>query len=342
MIIYASEKFSHKQYKSRNSTDLSSELRSLISETMLTGHINDNCSELIVYCDCSLDSRKLHLEDFSENTKKRRGLRNSFFADEISRSEYTKSLESIPEDPECSVCGYYTEKAHICDDCDTLICESCAKSPEEKLWNREYALEIIQYLECEKTVESVIHFVDSEYRDEVSIALEMMDDYWKPEYIDKVTILASSNDIWLSIQAIRMIGNYGGKEHVDLLFDLLEKYAKLQGKGHRNARDAVEEAYSIYDYHDDLVHISAETFHSKGYLNAINRVIKKIARVAESRPKSPNDWSDFSSWRSNKGEEENQDYLPAILTNNAIKKIIDRQPIDFIELLEIDGIGPTK
>ena len=71
------------------------------------------CSELIVYCDCSLDSRELHLEDFSENTKKRRGLRNSFFADEISRSEYTKSLESIPEDPECSVCGYYTEKAYI-------------------------------------------------------------------------------------------------------------------------------------------------------------------------------------------------------------------------------------
>ena len=344
LIIYASEEFSHKQYKSRNSTDLSSELRSLISETMLTGHINDNCSELIVYCDCSLDSRELRLEDFSENTKKRRGLRNSFFADEISRTEYTKTLESIPEDPECSVCGYYTEKAHICDDCDTLICESCAKSPEEKLWNREYALEIIQYLECEKTVESVIHFVDSEYRDEVSIALEMMDDYWKPEYIDKVTILASSNDIWLSIQAIRMIGNYGGKEHVDLLFDLLEKYAKLQGKGHRNARDAVEEAiFDLRDYaHDDLVHISAETFHSKGYLNAINRVIKKIARVAESRPKSPNDWSDFSSWRSNKGEEENQDYLPAILTNNAIKKIIDRQPIDFIELLEIDGIGPYK
>ena len=138
-------------------------------------------------------------------------------------------------------------------------------------------MEIIQYLECEKTVNPVIHFVDSEYRDEVSIALEMMDDYWKLEYIDKVTILASSNDIWLSIQAIRMIGYYGGKEHVDLLFDLLEKYAKLQGKGHRNARDAVEEAiFDLRDYaHDDLVHISAETFHSKGYLNAIKSVTKK-------------------------------------------------------------------
>ena len=35
LIIYASEEFSHKQYKSRNSTELSPELRSLISETML-------------------------------------------------------------------------------------------------------------------------------------------------------------------------------------------------------------------------------------------------------------------------------------------------------------------
>ena len=90
------------------------------------------------------------------------------------------------------------------------------------------------------------------------------------------------------------------------------------------------------------MHISAETFHNKGYLKAINRIINKIARIAESRPKSPNDWSDFSSWRSDKGGEENQHYLPAILTNDAIKKIIDRQPIEFIELLEIDGIGPYK
>ena len=129
----------------------------------------------------------------------------------------------------------------------------------------------------------------------------------------------------------RMIGNYGGKEHVDLLLDLLEKYAKLQGKGHRNARDAVEEAlFDLRDYaHDDLVHISAETFHSKGYLNAINRIIKKIARIAESRPKSPNDWSDFRSWRSNKGEEENQIYLPLqfLLTMQLVKSSIDSRLI---------------
>jgi hypothetical protein len=344
LIIYASEEFSHKQYKSRNSTELSPELRSLISETMLAGHINDNSSELIVYCNCSLDSRELHLEDFSENKKKRSDLLDSLIADEISHSEYTKSVELIPESPECSVCGNYPDKAHICADCDALICERCAKAPDGKLWNREYALEIILYLECEETVASVIHFVDSEYTDEVSIILEMMNDYWKPEYLDKVTNLTKSNDIWLSIQAIRMIGNYGGKEHVDLLLDLLEKYAKLKGKGHKNARDAVEEAlFDLRDYaHDDIVHISAETFHSKGYLNAINRIIKKIARVAESRPKSPNDWSDFRSWRSNKGEEVNQPYLPAILINDAISKIIDRQPIDFIELLEVDGVSPSK
>jgi hypothetical protein len=344
LIIYASKEFSHKQYKSRNSTELSPELRSLISETMLAGHINDNSSELIVYCSCSLDSRELNLEDFSENKKKRRDLLDSWIADEISSSEYTKSVELIPEDPECIVCGYHSDKAHICADCDALICESCAKAPEGKLGNRQYALEIILYLECEKTIALVIHFIDSEYTDEVSIVLQMMDDYWKPEYLDKVTNLAKSTDIWLSMEAIRIIGNYGGKEHVDLLLELLEKYAKLQGKGHRNARDAVEEAlFDLRDYaHDDIVHISAETFHSKGYLNAINRIIKKISRIAESRPKSPNDWSDFRSWRSNKGEEENQPYLPAILIDDAISKIIDRQPIEFIELLEIDGIGPYK
>lgn len=354
LIIYASEKFSHQQYKSRNSTELSPELRSLISETMLSGHINDNSSELIVYCNCSIDSRDLQLEDFSENIKKRsenrkkhRALIRSRRRGEISQTEYTKSLGLIQEDtkdPECSVCGYYADKVHICADCDTLICESCAKSPEGMLSNREYALEIIQYLECEETVESVIHFVDSEYQGEVWIALEMMDDYWKPEYIDKVTNLASSNVNWQSVKAIRMIGNYGGKEHVDLLLDLLENYAKLQGKGHRDARDAVEEAlFDLRDYaHDDLVHISAETFHSKGFLNSIDRIIKKIARLQDARSKSPSDWSDFTSWRFSKGREEKQHYLPAILTDDAVRKIIDRQPIDFNELLEIDGIGPNK
>jgi len=191
LIIYASKKFPHKQYKSRNSTELSPELRSLISETMLAGHINDNSSELIVYCNCSLDSRELNLEDFSENKKKRRDLLDSWIADEISSSEHTKSAELIPEDPECIVCGHHPDKAHICADCDALICESCAKAPEGELWNRQYALEIIPYLECEKTIASIIHFIDSEYTDEVSIVLQMMDDYWKPEYLDKVTNLAA-------------------------------------------------------------------------------------------------------------------------------------------------------
>jgi len=344
LIIYASKKFPHKQYKSRNSTELSPELRSLISETMLAGHINDNSSELIVYCNCSLDSRELNLEDFSENKKKRRDLLDSWIADEISSSEHTKSAELIPEDPECIVCGHHPDKAHICADCDALICESCAKAPEGELWNRQYALEIIPYLECEKTIASIIHFIDSEYTDEVSIVLQMMDDYWKPEYLDKVTNLAKSTDIWLSMKAIRIIGNYGGKEHVDLLLELLEKYSKNQGKGHRNARDTVEKAlFDLRDYLDDiLIHISAETFHNKGYLKAINRIISKIARLQDMRPKSPNGRSDFSSWRYNKGKEENQHYLPAILTNDAIEKIIDRQPIDFIQLLEVDGISPNK
>ena len=87
LIIYASEEFSHKQYNSRNPTELSPGLRSLISETMLAGHITDNSSELIVYCNCSLDSRELHLEDFSEEKQKRRGLGKSFLADEISHAE---------------------------------------------------------------------------------------------------------------------------------------------------------------------------------------------------------------------------------------------------------------
>jgi hypothetical protein len=344
LIIYASKEFSHKQYKSRNSTELSPELRSLISETMLVGHINDNSSELIVYCSCSLDSRELNLEDFSENKKKRRDLLDSWIADEISSSEYTKSIELIPEDPECIVCGNHPDKAHICADCDALICERCAKAPEGELGNRQYALEIVLNLECEKTVASVTHFVDSEYRDEVSIVLEMMESYWKPGYLGKVIDLAKSSDIWLSMQAIRIIGNHGDKEQVELLLELLEKYAKLQGKGHRDARDTVEEAlFDLRAYaHDDLIHISAEKFHNKGYLNAIDRIIKKVARIQDGRTKSPNDWSDFNSWRSKKGDEENQPYLPAILTNDAISKIIDRQPIDFLELLEVDGIGPYK
>jgi hypothetical protein len=344
LIKYASDKFSHQEYYKRNPTKLNSKQRSKISETMLTGHINDNCSELIVYCNCSLDSRELDLEDFSGNTKKRRALRDSFFDDEISDTEFARLLELIPEDPECSVCGYYTDKAHICADCDTLICERCAKKPEEKLGNREIALEIIRYLECEKTIRSVIHFIDSKYTNEVSIILKMMEDYWKPDYLGKVIDLTKSTDISISMQAIRIIGNHGDKEQVELLLELLEKYAKLQGKGSKRARDSVEKAlFDLRAYaHDDLIHISAEKFHNKGFLNAIDRIIKKIARIQDGRTKSPNDWSDFNEWRYNKGEEENQSYLPAILTNDVISKIIDRQPIEFIQLLEVDGIGPYK
>ena len=101
--------------------------------------------------------------------------------------------------------------------------------------------------------------------------------------------------------------------------------------------------YELREYSlKELIHTSSEQFHSKVYVNSINRVISRITRENNGRKESQTDWFDFRQWRYNKAKEEGQPYLPAILTDDAISKIIQRQPINHVELLEVDGIGPHK
>ena len=300
---------------------------------------------MIVYCGCGTDARELRIENVSEYREKRTRLRQRYRAEEITRDEYLRLKELIPRETECKYCSYYTPLSYYCGDCEVFVCERCAKSPEEKeLSNKLEALATIKYLECEKTASSVMHFIDSACEDETHYALELMEDFWDTEYMEKIVILANSGSAYLSMQAIRLIGIHGDESHVELLLDLLEKFSRLQGRGHRDARDTVETAlYDLREHSlDFLIQISAETFHSKGYVNAIERVIKKISRVAEQRKGSPDDWTNFRRWRIEKGAEEGREYLPAILTDDAVGKIIERQPINYLELLEVDGIGPYK
>ena len=114
-------------------------------------------------------------------------------------------------------------------------------------------------MECEETVESVIHFVDSEYRDEVSIALRMMNDYWKPE---SVIIEAKASGLPLTYELRKMgipVINYtpskGNDKHarVNAVAPLFES-GQIWAPDEKFSEEVIEECASFpYGDHDDLV-----------------------------------------------------------------------------------------
>jgi len=302
--------------------ELSEEDIQHILNTMVNGHLKDTFNDVAIFCECGIEATTL---DLSQNN------------------------ESSDDDRlECSVCNYYINgEYYTCEGCKMLICHDVCVSPTLKgVPNREIALEIITNLNSIKVVPHVMPFLDSEFSYECTISLNFLEHFWSEEYLDKVfSIVQRSDASYSTIAAIRLTGEFGDGHHIDVLLNELERYSKLSGKGFKIARDAVENSLVKLREHckEQLVFLAIDEHISTGYRNSVKRVIKMINEVENQRERVARDWRpDLYSWRSDKAHEENKDYSFQILTGDAILKIYNRQPLTYIDLMSIDGIGAYK
>ena len=207
------------------------------------------------------------------------------------------------------------------------------------------ALEIIVDLDISDAIEIVAPFLHS--TDELcSVALYYLRDFWDEAYLDEVAEIARRGDAsWTTLAAIRVLGDHGTGEYVEQLLVDLERYSTLSGSGYKRCRDAVEEALVNLREHSQeaLVFLAIDDHISPGHRKAAKRVLKMIGEAKEERERVDYDWiNQLYGWRTHKANEEEIEYIPKILTDDHIYKIYKRQPLTYLDLLSIDGIGPYK
>ena len=223
-----------------------------------------------------------------------------------------------------------------------LISMTYLREPEY----RKKALQIIVSLRTRDAIETVALFLDSEDDELCSIALYFLRDFWSSVYLEKVALISRRGDAsWTTLAALRVLGVHGDERHIELFLEELERYSSLRGSGYKLARDAVEKSLvNLQEYCiDELVFRAIDEHISTGHRNSVKRVIKMISEVENQRERVTRNWrTDLYSWRSDKAHEENKEYTFQILTDDAILKIYNRQPLTYIDLLNIDGIGAYK
>lgn len=210
---------------------------------------------------------------------------------------------------------------------------------------RETALEIIVDLDLRDAIEIVAPFLQS--TDELcSIALYYLRNFWDDAYLYKVAEIAHRGDAsWTTLAAIRVLGEHGTGEYIEQLLVDLERYSSLSGSGYKRCRDAVEEALVNLREHceEELVFLAIDDHISVGHKRAVKRVLKMIGEVKEQRGRVDYNWiHELYSWRTRKANKEQIEYIPRILTDDHIYKIYNRQPLTYLNLLSIDGIGPYR
>ena len=206
-------------------------------------------------------------------------------------------------------------------------------------------LEIIVDLNTRDVIEIVARFLRSD-DDLCQIALYYLRDFWDEIYLDKVAEIARRGDAsWTTLAALRVLGNYGDERHIEALLEDLQRYSSLSGKGYKLARDAVENALvNLREHsHEDLVFLVVDDHISSGHKRAVKRVLKMINEAQDLRGRVNHNWrEELFRWRTQKAATENEEFVYKILTDNHILKIYNRQPLTYIDLLSIDGIGPYK
>jgi hypothetical protein len=207
------------------------------------------------------------------------------------------------------------------------------------------ALEIIVDLDISDAIEIVAPFLHS--TDELCrVALYYLRDFWDEAYLDTVAEIARRGDAsWTTLAAIRVLGDRGTGEYIEQLLVDLERYSSLSGRGYKRCRDAVEKALVNLRQHceEDLVFLAIDEHISPGHRKAVKRVLKMIGEAKDQRRRVDYNWvHELYSWRTRKAREEEIDYIPRILTDDHIYKIYNRQPLTYLDLLSIDGIGPYK
>ena len=270
LVMYGSEKHRKESHTERNWFILPQDTKKSVLNAMVEGHLRDSREDLEIRCNCGYRARELPVREFN-------------------RKLINKS------DPErCDSCDFKLRRDHhSCGSCSTNICSICIQKTQQPLFNREKALEIMRFLNDEIVIEHILRFADSENCSEVAILLKTLDEHWKDEYLQHVEACASFEGARHPTNlAIRILGKRGGQEHVLPLIDQLQTYSKLDGKGFRNSRDAVEEALVGLRAHSAQVleKMSADVNNSKGFQNTINRVLRKIDEAQNVKERSATPW----------------------------------------------------
>ena len=206
-------------------------------------------------------------------------------------------------------------------------------------------LEIIVDLNTRDVIEIVARFLRSD-DDLCQIALYYLRDFWDELYLEEVAEIARRGDAsWTTLAAIRVLGDHGTGEYIEQLLVDLERYSSLSGSGYKRCRDAVEKALVNLREHceEGLVFLAIDDHISVGHRRAVKRVLKMIGEANEQRERVDYNWAhELYSWRTRKAHEEEIEYIPKILTDDHIDKLYNRQPLTYLDLLSIDGIGPYK
>tara|TARA_B100000767_G_scaffold273143_1_gene302490 strand:+ start:152 stop:1957 length:1806 start_codon:yes stop_codon:yes gene_type:complete len=322
LVVYGSERHREQEFRKRNPFILPQDIKELVLDAMIEGHLNDNREEVEIYCDCGHIAR------------------------ELPTSECEQDVFEEDEPEECSICEYYLDGTyHYCDSCSMKICNSiCIENSQLPLFNRQKALKIMRYLNDEIVIEHVLKFLESEYTSEIAVALQTLNDHWKDEYMQHVEFQAEKGDAsYPTDVAIRILGKRGGEEHVPPLIDQLRAYSKLDGKGFRDSRDVVEGALVNLRTHSKqtLELISAEDNNAKGFQKSIKRVLKKISEAENEKPRAPYTWrGELHSWRKETAKKEKVEPFK-ILWDDHLFKIYNRQPLTYEELMDFE-IGAYK
>lgn len=330
IIIQQSSDLHHDSYDGLK-ISIAQEDKEMVMQSMIEGRLKESVTEL--ECECGKIS-------------------NAKF------NFYGKTYQGSEERITCNSCNNEKElkRIHFCEDCSKKICDYCYKMSGVS-HKREVAVEIMRLLNDKNVIEYILPFINSENPREVKKVLETLFDHNDPRLNDYLVEIISDLDLskekmakinarnkgYLCKKAIKMLGERGDEEHLDMLLDKLRIFSKSNSVWGRKYRDAIEDALvNLHEHSKDHIFkiLHSEDNLGIGFENSLKRILNKIKDKRKSR--SDDNWiHELYGWRTEEFEKSDyfQEYM--ILNQDKLISIYYRQPETYEELMDHE-IGANK
>jgi len=330
MIIQQSSDLHHDSYDGLK-IPIAQEDKEMVMQSMIEGRLKESVTEL--ECECGKIS-------------------NAKF------NFYGKTYQGSEEKITCNSCNNEKElkRIHFCEDCSKKICDYCYKRSGVSN-KREVAVEIMRFLNDKNVIEYILPFINSKNASEVKKVLETLFDHNDSRLNDYLVEIISDLDLskekmakikalnkgYLCKKAIKMLGERGDKEHLDMLLDKLRIFSKSNSVGGRRYRDAIEDALvNLHKHSKDHIFkiLHSEDNLGIGFENSLKRILNKIKD--KRKPRSDDNWiHELYGWRTEEFEKSDyfQEYM--ILHQDKLIDIYYRQPETYEELMDHE-IGAAK
>jgi len=267
---------------------------------------------------------------------------------EKSYSELEFSEEDVESEEKylCDVCKdyFFVYECYFCKVCTIQFCKYCVWDSINSE-NHDNALEIMRFLNDENVIPHILPYINSIDEAQTVIVLKTLHDHNYPrldEYLFEI-INTKEDESYLVDSAIRILGENGNEEHVEILIEKLRIYSRGRSISSRNSRDVVEEALAnLHKYSNDYLFKILYTEYNlpKGFENSVKRIRNKIKDYK--KPRSDDNWySDLVEWRQKEFENSDFAYSNNILTHTQMRSIYKRQPEKYEELMDYE-IGAYK